>query len=109
MREDLIHKIVMEAMETEEDFIFKIIQPFCEQVIERKISKKELVDALKRQRGVKFSDDDHVWIDGTQFVSLDRFLKVKNSGIKDMQLMNERLRELTAENESLKTLLKNSL
>lgn len=106
MREDLIYKIVMEAMETEEDFIFKIIQPFCEQVIERKISKKELIDALTRQRDVMFSDDDRVLIDGKQFVSLDRFLEVKNSGIKEMRLMNERVEELIAKNKALITLLK---
>ena len=106
MYEDLIHKIVMEAMETEEDFIFKIIQPFCEQIIERKISKKELVDALKKQREVRFSDDDHVWIDGKQFVSLNRLLEVKNSEIKEMRLMNERVKELTAKNRVLMMMLK---
>ena len=42
----MIYKITTEAQETMEDFIFTTIQPFCEDVIQRKISKQELISAL---------------------------------------------------------------
>ena len=41
-----IYKISTEAQETMEDFIFTTIQPFCEDVVQRKISKQELISAL---------------------------------------------------------------
>lgn len=41
-----MHKITTKAQETLEDFIFTTIQPFCEDVIQRKISKQELISAL---------------------------------------------------------------
>lgn len=36
----------MKAMENENDFIFQTIRPYCENVIEKRISKKELELAL---------------------------------------------------------------
>ena len=86
MYEDSIYNIVIDVVETEEEFIFKTIQLFCEQVIETKISKKELVNALKEKGRVEFSDDDHVWINGKQFISLKRFLELKNDMIKEYGL-----------------------
>lgn len=42
----MIQKIITEAQETEDEFIFTTIQPYCESVLQRKISKKELESAL---------------------------------------------------------------
>ncbi len=42
----MIQKIITEAEETEDEFIFTTIQPYCESIIQRKISKKELESAL---------------------------------------------------------------
>ena len=44
--DSMMYKITTEAQETMEDFIFTTIQPFCEDVVQRKISKKELISAL---------------------------------------------------------------
>ena len=44
--DEITHKIVTEVQETMDDFIFTTIQPFCEGAVQRKISKKELVNAL---------------------------------------------------------------
>ena len=44
--DSMVYKITTEAQETMEDFIFTTIQPFCEDVIQRKISKQELITAL---------------------------------------------------------------
>ena len=44
--DSMVYKITTEAQETMEDFIFTTIQPFCEDVVQRKISKQELISAL---------------------------------------------------------------
>ena len=46
MMDSMMYKITTEAQETMKDFIFTTIQPFCEDVIQRKISKQELISAL---------------------------------------------------------------
>lgn len=46
MMDSMMYKITTEAQETTEDFIFTTIQPFCEDVVQRKISKQELISAL---------------------------------------------------------------
>ena len=43
---DLVYEIQMRCLEDEESFIFEKIQPFCENVIQMKISKEELQSAL---------------------------------------------------------------
>ena len=44
--DEITYKIVTEVQETMDEFIFTTIQPFCESVVQRKISKQELIDAL---------------------------------------------------------------
>lgn len=44
--DEITYKIVTEVQETMDEFIFTTIQPFCERVVQRKISKQELTDAL---------------------------------------------------------------
>ena len=46
MMSDLIYKLSMRCLEDEESFIFEKIQPFCESIVQMKISKDELQDAL---------------------------------------------------------------
>lgn len=53
MMNDLIYKFTMRCLEDEEQFIFEKIQPFCENVIQMKISKDELQDALILWRHAK--------------------------------------------------------
>lgn len=48
-----LYKIVTEAQELEDEFIFTTIQPFCEDVIKRKISKAELVKLLSQPKIVR--------------------------------------------------------
>lgn len=43
---ECVEKIIMKAMENETDFIFQTIQPYCENVLEKRISKKDLELAL---------------------------------------------------------------
>lgn len=46
MINEVINELTMKAMENESDFIFQTIQPYCENVLEKRISKKELELAL---------------------------------------------------------------
>ena len=45
---DFIDKIRMEIEETKEEFIYRSILPFCEFVVEKRLSKKELEKILRR-------------------------------------------------------------
>ena len=44
--DSMLYEITTKVQETTEDFIFITIQPFCEDVVQRKISKQELISAL---------------------------------------------------------------
>ena len=43
---ELSYKISQTVKETEEEFIFQTIQPYCENILERKINKKDLTNLL---------------------------------------------------------------
>lgn len=44
--DSMLYKITTEVQETADEFIFTTIQPFCEDVVQRKLSKQELISAL---------------------------------------------------------------
>lgn len=44
--DSMLFEITTKVQETTEDFIFTTIYPFCEDVVQRKISKQELLTAL---------------------------------------------------------------
>ena len=46
MISDTMLKITERVLEDEENFIFETIKPYCEEIVQRKISKQELKDAL---------------------------------------------------------------
>ena len=50
---DESYKIHQKMVQTEEEFIFKTISPFCDEVYEKHISKKELTEAILLYREVK--------------------------------------------------------
>ena len=41
-----INEIQIKMMETEEEFIFKTVRPFCKDVVQHKIGKKDLETAI---------------------------------------------------------------
>lgn len=51
-------------------------------------------------------DEDHVWIDGKQFISLNRFLQLTRAAVVEMDHFKNKVQELTDKNEALETLLK---
>lgn len=57
----------------------------------------------KVMKEVMVSDEDHVWIDGRQLISL------KQTGAEELASTLEKLSEVAEENKSLKMLLKSSL
>lgn len=48
-----VYKIRQKMEETEEEFIFRTISPFCDDVYEKHISKKELTEAIWLYREVQ--------------------------------------------------------
>lgn len=41
-------KIITQIKENEEEFIYKIIAPYCETIVEKRLSKKELENILRK-------------------------------------------------------------
>ena len=50
---DESYKIHQKMVQTEEEFIFQTISPFCDEVYEKHISKKELTEAILLYREVQ--------------------------------------------------------
>ena len=44
--DSMINKIITKVQETQEEFIFTTIHPYCEGALQQRISKSELVTAL---------------------------------------------------------------
>lgn len=61
---------------------------------------------MEEMRRVMFSDEDHVWIDGNkQFISLNRFLYLRDVMDKEYRLLMDRIDQLSKENEAMRVLL----
>ena len=43
---DAYYEITRKVAEDQENFMFYTVQPFCEDVVQHKVSKKDLVNAL---------------------------------------------------------------
>lgn len=46
----MVEEIVMQATEKQEEFIFETIRPYCEDILQMKINKKELKQILLKQQ-----------------------------------------------------------
>ena len=58
---------------------------------------------------VKIVDEDHIWVNNKQYVSLKRFADAKTDMADEVRLLTDKNKELAEENEALKVLLKNYL
>lgn len=58
---------------------------------------------------ILFDDEDHCWISGRQFVSLHKTNRVRVELYNEVELLNNRIKVLTKENEAYKVLLKEKL
>lgn len=58
---------------------------------------------------VEIVDEDHIWVNNKQYISLKRFGDAIKEVAKEMKLVDEKIKELAEENEALKLLLKNQL
>ena len=56
-----------------------------------------------------YVDFDHVFIDGRQFISVERFIAVKSDQNKELTILNDEVRRLQKENDAYRTLLHNML
>lgn len=43
---EMMYKISTEVTESQEEFIFETVRPYCENIVQMKISKKDLTEAL---------------------------------------------------------------
>lgn len=43
---EIVEELTMKAIETQSEFIFQTIQPYCENITEQRISKRQLEEAL---------------------------------------------------------------
>lgn len=50
-------EITQKAIETQEEFIFQTIAPFCEEIMEQHISKEYLVNALLKYRRLEAENE----------------------------------------------------
>lgn len=55
---------------------------------------------------VRFADDDHVWIEGRQFISLNRFAEARKEVSDELILLNNKVKELTEKLNAVKVLIK---
>lgn len=53
MINEIVEKITLKIKETQDEFIFQTILPYCSEIMERKISKKVLIDALRNWENCK--------------------------------------------------------
>ena len=61
---------------------------------------------MEEMRKVMFSDEDHVWINGNkQFISLNRFLNLRDVMDKECRLLMDKIDQLSKENEAMRVLL----
>lgn len=60
----------------------------------------------KRVVAITENDQDHIFLEGQQYVSLRRFLDAKNEIIEETKFLMDRLEVLEKENTALKILLK---
>lgn len=58
------------------------------------------------KKEVKIVDKDHIWIDGVQYISLQRFSELKREQTKEMINLNNEIKTLYKENKAYKTILK---
>ena len=57
----------------------------------------------------KVVDEDHVYVNGKQFVSLNRFNELRFETCREMNIYTDELLKLTEENNALRVLLRNKL
>lgn len=54
---------------------------------------------------ISVKDEDHIWFNGKQFVSLHRFIEMKNSELKELMILQDKVLELQDQVEAYKVLL----
>lgn len=61
------------------------------------------------ENNVRICDEYHVYINGRQFVSLNRLAEIKRDHGKEMKLLQEENARLDKENKALRVLLRQEL
>ena len=62
-----------------------------------------------KMKEVRIVDEDHVWIDGEQFISLQRLNKLRYDTNAELENYEKEIKRLTDQNNAYKILLGNQL
>lgn len=62
-----------------------------------------------KMKEVRIVDEDHVWIDGEQFISLRRLNKIRYDTNEELANYEKEIKRLTDQNNAYKILLGNQL
>ena len=58
---------------------------------------------------IEIIDEDHIYVNNRQFISINRFSASKNDAAKELNFSANKNKELAEENKALRMLLKNQL
>ena len=61
---------------------------------------------IEDKNKIMFADDQHVWINGKPFISLDRFVIVRNELNTEIRLLMDENKRLKEENDAFRVLFK---
>lgn len=64
---------------------------------------------MKIREEIEIADNDHIWLRGKQYISLSRFNELKKTEVEEIDLLNQKVDELTEENEAYRKILKKEL
>ena len=64
---------------------------------------------MKVKEEINIADDNHIWFRGKQYISLSRFNELKKAEVEEIDLLNQKVDELTEENEAYRKILKKEL
>lgn len=60
----------------------------------------------KKTITIEIVDENHIWVEGHQFISLNRFCENRKEVADEMLLLNNKVKELTEKVEAIKVLVK---
>lgn len=61
------------------------------------------------EQTLRIIDEGHLWLGGAQYISLKRFYEARNEVNEELRMLNDKVIELTKENEAYRVLLKGTL
>lgn len=64
---------------------------------------------MSKKFDIKVSDENHIWINGTQYISLNRVSEIRLEMVEELKILKIEAQRLYDENEAFKVLLREQL